>query len=334
MNSMNKQGNNAVYFLSAMKRGLCIGIFVYLLIVIGTLGSAHAQVTPDISLDTIPLNPQPGDTVTVTATSYGADLSQATLSWVYNGKSAGAGIGKTSISVVAPAAGSTATVTVTVNGGVASGVSASIVLRPGSVDLLWEAADAYTPPFYKGKALLPVGGLVRVTAISSATAPNNLSFDWSRNDSALPDVSGYGKSSIIFQESALNTQEKIDVTAHNGVFSGSDTITLAPHDTELLAYKNNEGFIDYANGYDSAIPITTPGVVLHFEPYYFSIPDTIQHDLSIAMTIDGTGVSPQLQNEIGLSRPSSGGQSTVDLAVTTVAYSLQHIEKAFTLLFN
>ncbi|HWC57404.1 MAG TPA: hypothetical protein VG621_00415, partial [Candidatus Paceibacterota bacterium] len=126
-----------------MKRGLCIGIFVYLLIVIGTLGSAHAQVTPDISLDTIPLNPQPGDTVTVTATSYGADLSQATLSWVYNGKSAGAGIGKTSISVVAPAAGSTATVTVTVNGGVASGVSASIVLRPGSVDLLWEAADAY-----------------------------------------------------------------------------------------------------------------------------------------------------------------------------------------------
>lgn len=306
---------------------LCALVCIPTLLFAQTLGS-------DLSVDIVPSNPQPGQTVTLTAKSYSVDINQATLSWNYNGKAIAQGVGKTSVSVVAPNAGVPAVVTVTMGGLGMESTSASVVLRPASVDLLWEAADAYTPPFYKGKALVPVGGILRFTAIPSASAPKSLSYTWERNGSALADVSGYGKSSILIRNDALNPQESIDVSATTGTFSGVGSIKVAPYAPLAIAYKTNDGFIDYANGNDSTIRLTTPGTVLHFEPYYFSTPGSITSDLAISTTVDGESVTTVPQNELALSRPDNATQSTLKLAIATVAYSLQHLEKTFTLLFN
>lgn len=315
--------------------------FFALVLVLGMMVSMFipqtllAQATPiDVSIDMVPLNPDPGAAVTLRATSYGADLSQSTLTWVYNSQTIASAIGKTSVSVIAPAGGKTGTVTVTVSGiGLQSG-AATIFLRPASVDMLWEAVDSYTPPFYKGKALLPVGGVVRVTAIPSASAPKNLSYDWSKNGSALQDSSGYNKSSIIFQQNILNNQERLDLTVHSGAFSGTNAVSVAPSDLGLVAYQNKEGFIDYANGYNSTIPFSTSGAILHFEPYYFSVPQSIAKDLTINTTVDGETVTSSQSNELGISRPAIATQSSLKLAILTSVYSLQHLEKTFTLLFN
>jgi hypothetical protein len=43
----------------------------------GVVLRGTAQTVADISLATIPLNPQPGTQVTITATSYGFDLDQS-----------------------------------------------------------------------------------------------------------------------------------------------------------------------------------------------------------------------------------------------------------------
>ncbi len=316
-----------------MRRFFLLALLAMSVCLLGTPLFAQ-EIPADISIDTIPLNPTPGQTVLLRAGSFGVDLTQATLTWTYNGRTVSNGVGNTSVSVVAPAAGSSSTVTVQVTGiGLQSG-TASIVLHPASLDLLWEAVDAYAPPFYKGKALAPVGGIVHVSAIPAASAPKGISFAWSRNGSALPDASGYGKSSIYFKQSALNATESVSVTASAGSYGGTGDIHLSPTDPMVITYQNKEGYIDYANGYANSFTLNNPGVVLHFEPYYFSIPRDIQSDLQIDTTIDGAAVSPTRKNEIGISHPAQSGKSTIQLALSTVAYSLQSLQKTFMLLFN
>jgi hypothetical protein len=53
------------------------------------------------------------------------------------------------------------------------------------------------------------------------------------------------------------------------------------------------------------------------------------------MTSGGTAVDQSTnQTELGIARPDEGGQSELTVAIDTVAYSLQHIQKVFTVLFN
>ena len=292
------------------------------------------MVTDDISIDTIPINPEPGQTVTLTATSYSIDLSQANLTWVYNNTIVAKGVGKTSIAVIAPASGATGVVSVSTTGAGSETVHGSVILRPASVDVIWEASDSYTPPFYKGKALLAPNGKVRVTAVPSLTAPKNLSYTWSRNGSALQNDSGYNKSSVLFTHSEFNPQEFVEVTTKGGVFQGAGSIRVSPQDPSVVIYQNKRGFIDYAHGYSDSIPLTQGGVVLHSEPFYFSLPNKLLSNLEFKTTIDGELVTPSQPNEIGLSRPTTAGKSILTLAITPFAYSLQHIEKTFTLIFN
>ncbi len=296
--------------------------------------SAIAQSsTLDVTIEIIPLNPEPGESVSLKAISYGADLNQAQITWNYNGKLIASGTGVTTASVVAPVSGSTGVVSVIVKAVGFDDTISNITMRPGSVDLLWEASDAYTPPFYKGKALLPVGGEVRITAILSATAPKGASYTWSRNNSVVGDASGYGKSSLTFTQNMLINQEKVDVSVSGGTFGGTTTIRLVPDEPQVVAYQNNEGFIDWANGYRDTIFFNKPGMLLHFEPYYFSTIRGVS-DLIFDIKVDNQAISPGTPNEIGLSRPAQAGQSSLSLAITTVAYGLQHVEKTFNLLFN
>lgn len=310
----------------------CIATLILIFVLVGT---AHAQsIDGDISIDTVPLNPTPGSTVTLTATSYAMDLNQANISWTYNNVVIAKGTGTTSVAVVAPAAGATGTIGITASG---NGTSASgtLVLRPASIDLLWEAVDSYTHPFYKGKALLPVNGLIRYSVIPSASAPKGLSYNWSRNGSTLVAESGFGKSSLLIKHNEFNPQETVEVSIGGGSFAGAGMSRLSPLRTpQVIAYETRQGYIDYAHGYLSTIPFIEQGIVLHFEPYFFSIPRTVLADLTFDLKVDGESVSRPQANQIGLSRPDRRGQSILDLAITTVTYGLQHVEKTFTLLFN
>lgn len=298
---------------------------------------AHAQAaTIDLSLSTIPLNPEPLQQVTISAESYSTDLSQANMLWTYNGKTISNSIGQTSITVTAPASGLTGTISLTASGGAFSSTTATLLLRPASVDLLWEGADSYTPPFYKGLALPSTGGIIRVTAIPSINAPANLSYAWTQNDDAQQADSGYNKSSFTFQNSDLIPTEDVSVTESSGDFSGTGDIQITPGDPSIVGYFNTNGFIDYANGSSDQLSTTGTGATIHFEPYFFSVPTNIPHDLSFSFLDNSNNPIPagNEENEVPLSRPDGGGQSLFNVSVTTNVYSLQNLERPFTLNFN
>ncbi len=296
----------------------------------------HAQsASIDLAIIATPINPLPGEKITLTLQSYSTDLSQASIIWSYNGKAVASGTGRTTVSVIAPASGALGTITASASGNF-DATSATLVLRPASVDLLFEGADSYTAPFYKGLALPSSGGIVRVTAIPSISAPKGLSFNWKRDGEAQQTASGYAKSSLLFKHDELQPTETVEVTENNGSFSGAGSISITPGSPIVAGYFNNDGFVDYANGSTGILNTTGTGALIHFEPYFISSPNSLSRDLTFTYTDDsGTLLDPSnLKNELGLSRPDNGGGSDFNTAVSTVVFTLQNITKRFTVNFN
>lgn len=289
----------------------------------------------DVSISVIPSNPQPLEPVLLEVKSYSVDLNQANIAWRYNGKIISSGIGRTRINTTAPSANTAGLITATVTGSGFATSTTAIDLRTAKVDLLWEAADSYTPPFYKGKAMFVNNGLVRVTAIPARSSPKNLSFEWSRNDSVDLSVSGYNKSSITFRNETLKKQERVDVVAESGFFRGSNSVTIIPTSPQIVLYQKQEGFIDYNNGHLSSIATSAPGITLRFEPYFFSTPQGIDRNLTFEIKNNENQIyGDQKQNELSFSRPENGGQSSVEVGVNTIVYSLQNALREFIVLFN
>ncbi len=319
-----------------MKRILSIAIGALLLSGIA-LVAAHAQLaTADLSLSTVPLDPQPLQSVQIRLQSFGFDLSQATITWNYNGTPIASGTGRTTVTVTAPANGQVGTVSATASSTDFSSTTATLLLRPASVDVIWEGADSYTPPFYKGRALPANNGLIRVTAIPAISAPRGLTYTWSENSSVLQNSSGYNKNSIVFQNDTLNTLENIGVTATSTNFSGNGSVSIAPVKPTVVGYFNTDGYIDYANGSTDSLSTADTGTIVHFEPYFFSTPLSISHDLTFAYT-DSSGNNIETgdtQNELRLSRPDGGGQSQFTLVINTIMYSLQNLSRKFSVNFN
>lgn len=295
----------------------------------------NTQLESDISIVSTPSNPQPSEKVVLEIKSYSIDLDQANIAWRYNGTLIASGTGKTKINTVAPNANTPALITATVSGAGITTSSTAINLRTASVDLLWEAADSYTPPFYKGKAMLAPNGVVRLTAIAAANAPKNLSYTWSRNDSVVPTASGYNKNSILFKNQTLNQEERVSVLSEGGFFNGSSNISINTKSPQVVLYQKKDGFIDYSNGYLSNFSTNDPGVIIRLEPYFFSVSKDINSDLVFDIKNNDNPISGgDKNNELSLSRPENTEQSSIDVQITTAIYSLQNILRRFTIMFN
>jgi hypothetical protein len=312
---------------------VCSGLFFFLCVVF----SAHAQeVTEsvDLAIEAVPSDPTPGATVVLEAKSFSLDLAQASITWTYGGKTVLSGFGKTRLSIVAPGSGQIGTITATASAVGTSPVTASLTLRPGSVDLLWEGADATVPPFYKGRPLPAPGGLIRVVAIPAAGAPAQANYQWSRNDAAFPSASGAGNTSIVIRNDPLVGEERIGLAITGGLFQGGGSVQITPRSPQIIAYQKKEGFIDYTRGSTGSIAINGPGATLWFEPYFFSIANSIVADLSFETKLADAIVVGDPQNELRLSRPENGGTFPLTVNVRTNVYTTQNSNRQFSIFFN
>ena len=77
-------------------------------------------------------------------------------------------------------------------------------------DVLWEALDSHTPPFYKGKPLPSNESYIRAVAISGSFNPRTTTYTWNRGGKTVASASGLGKSAFIFKHDILTNTEDID----------------------------------------------------------------------------------------------------------------------------
>src|SRR3989339_1266907 len=169
-----------------------------------------------INIETIPENPEPYQNVTIKITSFATDLNKATIEWISGSNVVSSGIGKTSYSFKAlgPEIPSVFDVQIIPFGSFSS-VNKRVIIIPTEIEVMWEAVDGYTPPFYRGKSFVSAEGLIKVVAIPSTntikSGKGNIVYSWKNGDNTQLDASGYNKDSYKFANNILNEKEIVTV---------------------------------------------------------------------------------------------------------------------------
>lgn len=140
-----------------------------------------------VSVSAYPENPAPGQEVSIKLSSYYLNLDILKVSWYIDGNLKFEGIGETNTKIKAGNIGYTKEVRVVITNKDSSKIEKILKIKPITISLIVEP-QSYTPPFYKGKALLPYEGTTKISAITEITDLNgkkisedNMIFKWFEN---------------------------------------------------------------------------------------------------------------------------------------------------------
>ena len=231
-----------------MQRALFVSAFLLALFLAGApaLFAQTGTTGTELSMSVFPEHPRPGEVITVSVESYNFDLNRSTVRWFVNDKLIKTGVGEKSLKTVAGRAGEFMEIRVAVLGENSNVYSANVSFRPAEVNLLWQA-QSYTPPFYKGKALMPYQGTVLVAAVPSfsrggaAMSSESLIYTWKEGDDVIGDSSGKGKSLFVFRGSVPIRPKTISVLVESPdrTMAAEASVDIAPVAPRLLFYEEH-----------------------------------------------------------------------------------------------
>lgn len=268
-----------------------------------------------------PEYPKAYEDVSLTIRTFSFDVDLAFITWKVDSRVFASGVGVKSIKVNTK---STGTVTpIEARAVLPNGDSVTLVfnLSAQSVDLVWEALESYTPPFYEGLSLPGEGALVKVVAFPSfvengvGIPPNNVAYAWTVNDQRMPAASGLGKQTLTTRLDYLSDSTIIKVLARTpGGSVAESSITILPNEIDPLFYLYDPILgVNYAHAITKRFEMTKEAS-LKLEPYYLSRVAGQDTGESYFWTIDGVAVTTQTPTLISL-RPKEKSYGVKNLAV-------------------
>ncbi len=278
--------------------------------------------------------PRPFESETLTLTSYSTDLTRAAITWTINGKKVASGIDDTTYTMTMGDIGSVANINVSVVGYDGTTVDQTMILKPATVTMLWQA-NSYTPPFYKGKALLPNQGDVTIVAIPqfdtaglSVTNPKDFIYTWDKGDMLIQGASGYGRDSVTIPGELVQSSFTINVVVStiDGTSVGSGSIDIDYGQPKLTLYKYSPLYGTlYNQALQSSYTLTDSDLTVEAVPYYFSTPyPHSMSPLSFSWQVNGTQASAQAGNSLTVKPPANvSGQSILSVSASNADKLLQ-----------
>lgn len=319
-----------------MRRAALIGM-VFLFSALPLFAAAD---TGALQLGMSPQYPKPGDTVTLTATDYLGNADSMTYTWSVNGAVTLQGVGEKTLSLPAGAAGSEKTVVVTAGQNGATEDTATAVIRPADIDLLWEG-ETSVPPFYIGRPLPNAQSQITFLAMphimsgGSELPASSLIYSWGENGVPVANASGYGKSSAVLTPPTFSQPFTVSVHVEtpDGVGAADGSVTIAPQAPRALIYEDAPLL---GVRFEKTIPanILFSGTEMSFAafPVFVANPSA----LSYQWTLDGApfSVDPAQPGDVTFRKTGSGtGTHAVTFSFTNPARFLENGSAAFTLQF-
>jgi hypothetical protein len=239
--------------------------------VLGGSGSSN-----NILITTDPTYPGPNQFVKVNLESYAIDLNRTEISWFINGQLEKEATGDKTLMFKTGPIGSSTNILVLIKDKNGQSYQQTLNINPANVDLIWEA-QSYTPPFYKGKAIYPMQGSVKIVAVPNIViggvqeSSKNLVYTWSIDGDAVSQTSGLGKNYMIYTGGTLPNTVKIsvDVSTLDKKYNASKTISLAPQLPQLLFYENSPIYgIQYNRALSSNTVLSQSEISIVGIPYF------------------------------------------------------------------
>jgi hypothetical protein len=318
------------------KRSLfTITVTLFLFFITLNIPYASAQLTGlgsnEVVITSNPKYPEPGNQTTLTVSNGVIDLDRATIIWYQNGVEKTRGIGKKVFTFTAGGAGSETTVRAVVQSLQGPSFNSEIIIRPATLDLLWEA-ETVTPPLYKGKALPGSESVVRVVALprfvynGSVLNVSDLYYEWRVGSRLLSSSSGKGKNTIIITAPKTYGKTNITVTVSSALhsFSAQKTTSIesVPPEVHFYSVSPERGF---NVGEALADQLQVVGdFTIQAIPYYFSKNKTI----SFNWTQNGSFIKNQNSRISFTGGENPSGPSSIGLSVNGQGSLLQFAEKS------
>ena len=293
----------------------------------------------DVIVETYPLNPKPYSDTTITISSYATDMNKAMIEWKSGSKILLSGYGKTKYSFKTLGPNKTISFIVTILPvDSVKQVSKVINITPSDIQILWQAVNGYTPPFYPGKSFVSSQGYIKAVAIPNTIGSNadskKITYTWTLNDKVQPDASGYGKNYFIFENNVLNTQENVSVSISSldGSYVGNGSVTIPIVSPEIIFYKKSpsEGIL-YNNAFVDQTTMTEDEITLVAEPYFLALKGN-ENDFTYSWQINGSDIdTPLKKSELTVKPESHGGYSTISLKIENLKLLFQEVASNLTI---
>jgi hypothetical protein len=273
----------------------------------------------DILLNINPEYPKANEAVKASLSTFTTDLDTAKISWILNGTLALEGIGKKDFSF---SIGNNALQTnleakvETVNGLI---INKKTTISTSNIDLIWEAIDTYVPPFYKGKALSPIGGSIKIVAMPGTKNVSGFKYSWKKDNKNNSDSSGYEKNYFLYKNNFLEKGNIIEVAVSDlmGNKIGSNEISMTPINPKIVFYEKD--FLlgtKWEKATKDGFTINKDGTTLMAEPYFFSQKDTSSPDLTFKWSINNQEPLMSDQKNLLSIKPESGKSGNSNIKVT------------------
>lgn len=294
--------------------------------------------------DEIVLSPQfpsPGEIVTAKLSSPMNLVSSYTI-WTLNGTVVQQSNNGLTYTFTAGDAGSKVALTATASIGTGSSISANKTITINDVTLLWEA-KTYTPPLYRGRALVSPGAEATVLVVPSiynasgaVYDPSTLIYTWRVDANAEALVIGSGVTSVTVRNDHLYKPIRVSVriATKDGIDIANKYLDIPIVEPKILLYE--DGRITgtrYAQALSGEYSLTTSEVTLIAEPYYMSA--STRNDSSLLYTWQ---IGSLTQNNAGsiILRPEGEGDGSakLNLIVTSANYLAQRIRGELSILFT
>lgn len=281
-----------------------------------------------LDLTMVPEYPAPGDSVTLTISSYGVDLDRSAIVWYADGKEIAHGNGLTTTNVTAGKLGTAADITIVAQEQEGLIGSAHATIRPTEVDLLWES-DSYAPPYFRGRTLAGTNATIRAQAVArfvrpdgSTIAEDGIVYSWYRGTTRI--ASGRGRSSVNTSGPSLFGSDTLSVVAESadGIYHGRASIRIDGVDPTLELYENHPlfGVLYHRALSDSATTLETELKVTAV-PYFAHV--AVPHDanLTYKWKLESTALAPDPKHPETFTVATKGytGPVAIELNLTSAS---------------
>lgn len=279
--------------------------------------------------------PGPNVPVQITIESYLTDLYKANISWSLNGTVLLRGLGKNTFSFQNGPSGETTYVSLSIITNTGETVYKSFSFTPVGVTIMWEA-DTYTPPFYKGKAMMTPQANVRIIAVPEKTTigdplgAGNLVYGWKKGDYIDNVASGYGKNVYSFAGPPPLTIEKITLNVSSVDDSAQSEMQIyLPQVRPFILFYEKDPLLGvrYDKPFDTETTLNKKELSVSAEPYFFSNErgeaPTLRYSWSVnGKTVQNYGRTITLRNDNGVK-----GASLVSLSMRGITQTFQTAKK-------
>lgn len=323
-------------------------LLIIILLIIFVPKISFGQVALDgnfLEMSMIPENPEPFQKVQLTLKSFSYDLDRSKITWQIDGVDKKTEIGLKEFNTQAGKNGQETDIKVIVETPNDGTKELEAFFIPSVVDLIYEAL-AYTPPFYKGRALNPNQGVVLVEAIPELIRPTgekiaitDVVYNWKQNGVSQANASGLGRNTFVFSGTVPIKDNSVEVNASSldGSIYASKEINIPNVSPKIIFYENSP---IYGIMFNKAIKDTVKMLTDEFSvlaiPYFFSASTANSSDLNYTWSLNNEVVSSQEPVNSFTTRlvKVGGGLANINLKITNAMRLFQFTDKSYSINFN